>query len=41
MLFEPGALGGSFNGVYFTSDQTDAEVRACLCGCTPVCGCYK
>ena len=27
VLFEPGAVGGSFNGVYFTSDQTDAEVR--------------
>ncbi len=27
VLFEPGAVGGSFTGVYFTSDQTDFEVR--------------
>ena len=25
VYFELGAVGGSFNGVYFTSDQTDAE----------------
>lgn len=30
VLFEPGALGGSFTGVYFTSDQTDFEVRTCV-----------
>ena len=26
MLFEPGALGGVFTGIYFSSDQVGVEV---------------